>query len=115
MTYDKEKAKQYREEHKSQMKNYNEKYYSKNKEKIIKKLTTKTNCNLCGRVVNYCRLKEHQKLNICQNNRILRSSNIIQEKENKDIINDLKLLMTIKLEEYKNMIEFIEKIEKFEK
>ncbi len=69
MTYNKEKAQIYRNEHKEKMKEYNKKYYNNNKNQIIKKLTQKTPCNLCGRVVSSCRLNQHQETKFCENNR----------------------------------------------
>ena len=42
-------------------KEYNKKYYEKNKEKIASKLYAKVTCEKCGRKVSHQNLKKHQK------------------------------------------------------
>ena len=40
-------------------------YYLKNKQKIIKKQTTKISCNICGSVVSRCNMYAHKKSKKC--------------------------------------------------
>ena len=40
-------------------------YYLKNKQKIIKKQTTKISCNICGSVLSRCNMYAHKKSKKC--------------------------------------------------
>ena len=45
---------------------YNSLYYKRNKVNILKKLTTKVNCEFCGRCVSFANLQKHYVLKICR-------------------------------------------------
>ena len=47
-------------------KEYNKKYYEKNKEKIASKLYAKVTCEKCGRCVSHQNLTKHQKSSRCK-------------------------------------------------
>lgn len=46
-------------------KEYNKKYYSQNKGKIIDQLMKVVTCNMCGCTVTHQHLQRHQKTKIC--------------------------------------------------
>jgi len=47
-------------------KDYNKKYYEKNKEQIIKYICEKKECSLCGKNIARKTMKNHQKTNLCK-------------------------------------------------
>ena len=47
-------------------KEYNKKYYEKNKETIASKLYAKVTCEKCGRKVSHQNLKKHQRSSRCK-------------------------------------------------
>ena len=49
-----------------QRKLYNQEYYQNNKTKILEKLKSKVNCELCNRQVSFCNLQKHYVLPICK-------------------------------------------------
>jgi hypothetical protein len=49
---------------------YNANYYLLHREETIKRLITKTECELCCRFVNYQRLPMHRLTGLCINNRV---------------------------------------------
>jgi hypothetical protein len=46
-------------------KEYNKKYYEKNREDILSKACTQVICTLCGRHVSKYNLEKHKKKDIC--------------------------------------------------
>ena len=50
-------------------KEYNKKYYSKNKERISAMLCNKETCPLCGRKVNHQSIPRHQESKLCKSRR----------------------------------------------
>ena len=65
---------------KIQRQTYNKAYYEANKDKILEKLTTKTQCSLCGRFVSYSNLSKHYTLPICS--RIQNRNQYISTRQN---------------------------------
>ena len=47
---------------------YMQEYYSKNKERMLEKMLTKTQCQLCHRIVAQGFLKQHMHTSICSRN-----------------------------------------------
>jgi len=48
---------------------YNKKYYAEHREAILKTLTEKCSCTLCGRKVNYGQITRHKSSKLCFKNR----------------------------------------------
>jgi hypothetical protein len=48
---------------------YNKKYYAEHREAILKTLTEKCSCTLCGRKVNYGQMTRHKSSKLCFKNR----------------------------------------------
>ena len=72
---------------------YNQKYYEKNKDSIKEKLFTKVECPLCKRKINHQNQAKHRKSNYCK-------SRIISETDMDKIKSELaalKLLLTNKV------------------
>lgn len=51
---------------KEMVKEYNAKYYTKNKEKLIANLCEKVECNICGKFITKNRLKLHKTTALCK-------------------------------------------------
>lgn len=68
---------------KESVKEYNAKYYSKNKRKLIANLCEKVQCNICGKSITKNNLKLHKSKPICRNT-------LEQKLRDEKIINDIK-------------------------
>ena len=76
---------------------YMQEYYAKNKEKMLTKMLTKTQCQLCNRQVNQGFLKQHMQTSICYRN--FEKLNNLQKNEVHTLnerINELERLLEIK-------------------
>ena len=69
---------------KEAVKEYNARYYSKNKAKLIANLCEKVDCNICGKSITKNRLKIHKSKPICRNalEQKLRDAKTIQDVKN---------------------------------
>lgn len=67
---------------KEMVKEYNAKYYSKNKEKLIANLCEKVQCNICGKLITKNRLKLHKTTALC-------GRTLQQKLRDEKIINDI--------------------------
>jgi hypothetical protein len=48
------------------LKQYNKEYYANNKNKIIKQMTTKTECPDCSKLITKCNLNKHMQSRLCK-------------------------------------------------
>jgi len=73
------------------VKQYNNSYYARNKEKILNKETgilRKVNCDFCNREIAYQQVNKHQKTKYCMKNR---NDNIYIKNELKKMLENDKL------------------------
>lgn len=68
---------------KETVKEYNARYYAKNKTKLIASLCEKVECNVCGKLITKNRLKLHKSKPICKNT-------LEQKLRDEKTINDIK-------------------------
>ena len=73
---------------KEKEKNYNAKYYSENKEKILASLLKKTVCSICKRKVNYQHIPRHQKSVYCMKRKCVEKHNDNTDNESDDDSDD---------------------------
>ena len=62
-------------------KHYTKTYYENHKEALLKKLTSKVNCQFCNRQVSFANLNKHFTLPICKNTQA-KNDYIAQRKNN---------------------------------
>lgn len=89
-------------------KEYNDKYYKKNREKIIKKMCVKINCEKCGRETTVKNLKSHMKTKLCNklNDKDIQNNNFVdgfivelsKNEDTEDFIKLKKILLKYKKE-----------------